>query len=458
MRTTLPARIVIASCFAASLAMAAEPPLREQFAYAMPLWVPESSPVVTLALPSAVYRDCVDAGLRDLRVLNHAGEVVPHALRRPPAASPGAATVVRVPLFPLRGDAAASSAALQLSIGDGRAQLEVQGGASPDDAPPITAWLVNASAVDAAIGTLTWEWPPDAADFSVNVQLEASDDLESWRTVAPYAPLARLRHAGEVFEQRSMSFPPTRAKYWRLSAAGEADLPEFTAVNATPVVGEIPAERQQAEIYGTAQPEKPGDYLFDLGAQLPVDRLELMLPDINTVAEVEYFSRRRPTDAWESVARGAVYRLQSAGGELTSPALTAPAQLRRYWRVTVNPRGGGIGQGTPRLRAGWLADQLVFVTRGAGPFELVYGSFTAPAADVALATLLPGGNAATFESANLPTAQANEPQESGGRELLEPPPPERPWRVWVLWTALLAGVATLGTLAWSLARQMRAAN
>jgi len=42
--------------------------------------------------------------------------------------------------------------------------------------------------------------------------------------------------------------------------------------------------------------------------------------------------------------------------------------------------------------------------------------------------------------------------------MLEPPPPERPWRAWVLWAALLAGVATLGALAWSLARQMRAAS
>jgi len=189
-----------------------------------------------------------------------------------------------------------------------------------------------------------------------------------------------------------------------------------------------------------------------------VDRLELLLPDINTVAEVEFFARREPRDAWLSVARGAVYRLRSENGELTSSAMSVPAKTRRWWRVRVNPRGGGIGPGMPRLRAGWLADQVVFVTRGAGPFELVYGSFAAPAADVALASLLPAGNASSFDAAGLPAAQPDEPRESGGRELLEAPPPERPWRVWVLWGALLAGVAMLGALAWSLARQMRDAS
>jgi hypothetical protein len=438
----------------ASTAVAAEPPPREQFAYAIPLQVPDAVPVVTLELPEAVYRDCVDAGLRDLRVLNGAGEVVPYALRRPPAVSAGTVRAVNVPLFPLHGESPDAAAALQLSIGGGRTQIEVQGGGA-QGAPPVSAWLINATSVDAAIGGFEWAWPSDAADFSVNVELEASDDLESWRTVAPYAPLARLRHAGEIFEQRAISFAPTRAKYWRLSLAGAGELPAFTAVSATPVADAVPVERERAEATGATQPGQAGVYLFDLGAQLPVDRVELQLPDINTVAEVEVSARRDPRDEWQEVTRGAVYRLQTASGELTSPPLSAAAQPRRYWRVKVSPRGGGIGRGIPTLRAGWLADQLVFVTRGAGPFELVYGSFAAPAADVALELLLPAGGAARFAAASLPAAQADEPREAGGREMLEPPPPERPWRVWILWAALLAGVATLAVLATRLARQMR---
>ena len=62
----------------------------------------------------------------------------------------------------------------------------------------------------------------------------------------------------------------------------------------------------------------------------------------------------------------------------------------RHWRVKVDQRGGGIGGGVPRMRAGWLPDRLVFVTRGEGPFELVYGSAVAPGAEVPLDSLLPG--------------------------------------------------------------------
>jgi hypothetical protein len=449
----------LVGCLAA-LASAAEPPPREQFAYSIPLWVPDASPVVSLPLPIPVYRDCVDAGLRDLRVLNGAGEVVPYALWRTPATSPRAADAVRIPLFPLRGDTAQAPPALQLNIVDGRTQIAMQGaiGGDPGIAGPIVAWLMDARAIDAPIQSLTWEWSADAPDFSLNVQLEASDDLGSWRTVEAAAPLARLRYGGEMFERRTATFRPTRAKFWRATSYGAGDLPELTAVSAMPVAGDVAVEHELAEADGIPQAGRTDEYLFDLGAQLPVDSVELELPDINTVAEVEYFARRSVTEDWRSVARGAVYRLQGAGDELRSPALPAGGELRRLWRVTVDPRGGGIGRGIPRLRAAWIPDQVVFVTRGGGPFQLVYGSYAAPAAEVALGSLLPARDTAPFAAGDLPVAQAGEPEEAGGVERLEPPPRERPWRAWVLWAALLAGVATLAMLAWNLARQMRATN
>jgi hypothetical protein len=445
----------VLAALSSSFATAADPPVREQFAYAAALEVPETSPVVALDLPVGVYRDCVDPALRDLRVLNGAGEVVPFALRRPAASPRATASPLHLPLFPLHGDPGAAAAALALTIDSGHTRVEVQGTGAQQAVAPITAWLVDAASIGTPIDSLEWEWPADATDFAITVLLEASDDLEHWRAIAPGAPLARLEHAGRVFTRNAMSFGPTRSKYWRVSIVGAGEMPAFTGVSATPVSDEVPNERLPAVADGVLDPGQPGDYLFDLGAQLPVDRVELELPDINTVAEAEFFARRRPDDAWQSVARGGIYRLRSASGELTSPPLTVSAQPRRYWRVRVNPRGGGIGQGVPRLRAGWLADRLVFVTRGAGPFELVYGRYGAAPADVALESLLPGGSEATFDVSRLPLARSFDPLEAGGPEMLEPPPPERPWRAWVLWISLLAGVATLGAVAWGLARQMR---
>ena len=152
-----------------------------------------------------------------------------------------------------------------------------------------------------------------------------------------------------------------------------------------------------------------------------------------------------------------MYRMQTANGELLSPPLVVQRERARHWRVKVDQRGGGIGSGVPRMRAGWLPDRLVFVTRGEGPFELVYGSAVAPGAEVPLDSLLPGETTlGSTRGPGLPSARAGEPREAGGLERLLPPAPPRPWRAWIMWAALIAGVATLGALAWNLARQMRA--
>jgi len=450
----------IAAAFASAAVPAASralPPIRAQFAYAIALEIPAGAPLVRLDVPIEVYRTCVNPALRDLRVLNGAGEVVPFALQRPPAEMRGIPTTLRLPLFALRADTASDSAALQLRIDAGATSIALEGAAPGTAAARITSYLVNADGQENGIDSLSFDWPEEAPDFAVNVALASSDDLVNWRLVVPRAPLARLRQGGALFEQRLVSFPPTRARYWRLRAEPENNLPEITAADATLVMGSVPVERLRAEVDGAAVPGEAGVYDFDLGAQLPVDRVELVLPDINTVAQVVVSSRHGAADPWRFLASSSVYRMQAANGELRSPPMIFAAEPARYWRVKVDPRGGGIGGGTPRLRAGWLADQLVFAARGAGPFELVYGSAEWASAEAAPDVLLPAPDAAFVQltGSALPLAHAGAPREAGGPALLSAPPPPRPWRAWVLWLALSAGVATLGALAWNLARQMR---
>jgi len=431
--------------------------VRDDFAFSIALAVPDGAPLVRVDVPLAVYRDCVDPALADLRVLNGAGEVVPFSVQRPPLEVRGIPTTLRLPLFALRDDGEGDVAALQLRIDSGQTSIALEGGPPGDTAARVVSFLVNASGQDKAIDTLRFEWPEAGADFAANVVIEHSDDLVDWRMAVPRAPLARLRQGGATFEQRSVSVPPTRARYWRVRAA-DSRLPDIVAADATFVIGAVPVDRVSTEVGGSSIANEPGVYDFDLGAQLPVDRLELLMPDGNTVANVEVSARRVATDPWHFLTSDSVYRIQAATGELRSPALVLRAEPARFWRIKVDPRGGGIGGGSLRLRAGWLADQLVFVTRGAGPFELVYGSFTAPAAAVPLDAMLSRTASAPLSALDIPVARAGEPRVAGGHERLVAPPPPPAWRQWILWLALVAGVVTLGALAWNLARQMRAGS
>jgi hypothetical protein len=435
-----------------TVAGVANEPLREQFAYAIPLDVRVGAPVVRMDLPFEVYRDSVMPGLRDLRVLNGAGEVVPHAFQPAEAAVRGGPTIQGVPLFALRGEAAVSGAPLQLHIESGQTSIQVEGAPPPQASAPITGYLINAGTLETAISAFDFRWADETPDFAISVAIAASDDLIYWHDVVSLAPLARLRQGGAVFEQRNVPVPAERARYWRLSVQSGGRLPEIVSVFATLVTASQPVERKQLEVTGKPVAGEPGTYEFDLGAQLPVDRVALGLPDVNTVAQVAYLSRRGPSEDWRPRHSTSVYRMQSPNGEMISEPLAVSADAARYWRVQVDQRGGGIGSGVPQLRAGWLPDRLVFVTRGGGPFELVYGSASATDAAVPLERILPAGDV------ELPEAHPGLPGEAGGPEMLSPAPPPRPWRAWVLWIALIAGVVTLGALALSLARQMREAS
>lgn len=437
--------------------------LRDQFAWSQPLAVPAGAPIVQIDLPVSVYRDSVDPALGDVRVLNGAGEVVPFAFRRPAQAVRGIQTTVSVPFFPLRGAAAVSGAALQFRIDAGRTFIEVEGAQPEAATAPVSGYLVNVGDLDRAIDALTFNWPEDSADFSLNLAISVSDDLVQWRLLVPRAPVVRLRHAGQLFEQRSVTLPATRTRYLRVGAAESGELPEFTMTAATLVSGSVPVARLQTDAAGVADAQEAGVYTFDLGAQLPVDRVLLLLPDVNTVAQAEFYSRRSASEQWRFIIAASPYRIQAANAELVSDPLAVPEGPQRFWRVKVDQRGGGIGGGTPQLRAGWLPDQIVFLTRGSGPFELVFGSAASGTshnlggAAVPLAALLPQGDA-SFENAaadGIPQAAVGERRVAGGPERLLPPPPAGSWRIWVLWAALLAGVAALGTVAWKLARQMR---
>ena len=105
------------------------------------------------------------------------------------------------------------------------------------------------------------------------------------------------------------------------------------------------------------------------------------------------------------------------------------------------------------------AGRLVFAARGAGPFQLAYGSRDAKSAAFPIATLIPGyegeeerARAETAPGLVIGGAQAAaDPQRLGGdaatRERVD-------WKRWTLWASLVLGVAVLGWMALRLGRQM----
>ena len=434
--------------FFALLATTATLSTPKDFAYRMEVTGTGEAAAYRVAVPLAVYQKIVHPDLADLRVFNGNGEQVPFAIERP-AAGTVASAATALSLFPLKDDSDATLNAIRVTIESGKGSVNVQTENQAQQSGRNSGYLVDGRALDVPVSALRLEWPQDAPDFAGRVNVEESDSLTDWRIVRSAAPIANLHSAADRLVEQRIEFPPTRARFWRLSWAGTAAPFVLTSIFGEPArqsVDALHASMNVAATAVTAARSVPGEFQYDLGATVPVDRLNLELPDLNTVVDVELLSRDRPQDAWRAVRHGGFYRLKSEGEELRNGPVSVLPNSARYWMVRTDPGQGGLGKTAPRLVVEWVPHEVVFIARGSPPFYVAYGSGVAQSAAGSL-DMLP-------KNVAIATAALSAPEASGGDSLLLPPAAPFPWKTPLLWLVLTVGAGLLGWMAYRLSKDV----
>ena len=412
------------------------------FAYGLLVETPGEDAGYRVPLPVAVYQTAVRADLGDLRVFNSQGEVVPYALERPDAGT-SVRQAVPLPLFHLKDTSAAALDAVRITVESGKSAVNVQTPGSPSVA--AASYLLDARAMNTPVAALILQWPDDAADFAGRMQVEAGDTLGQWRRIASAAPVANLHAQGEHLVERRLEIGPTQAKFWRLSWVGAEAPFGLTGVLAEPARETLEAARASVMVPGKAVSGQGRELEFDLGASPPVDRVNLELPELNTTVAVDLLSRADPKAQWRPVVHAGLYRLKSAGTELRNGPIHIAPDTDRYWLARIDARGGSIGNGVPRLSAGWVAQNVVFLARGSGPYLIAYGSATVGPADMSLDSLP--------KAAEIGNATAAAPTLLGGRERLRPPT-SVPWRNGLLWVILVVAAGILAAMVVRLSKEI----
>lgn len=458
----------------AGAASAAERP--DDFAYGTRLEADGKAALYEVALPAMVYRGVAQPDLRDVRVFNGSGEVVPHAWRTRRTERTEATPPVALTLFPLKAEPGATVDGLAISVrrsAGGATTINVASSGAGGPAEKRTVgYLVDLTSFERTLRAIEFEWTPAADGFAGKLRVDGSDDLGAWRALVAAAPLVDLEVAGQRLQRKRMELPQQKVKYLRLSWVPQGDraaLPDLTSASGELVEKFLEAPREWAPVEA-GKGEKPGEYAFDVRGQFPVDRIRLHLPEANTVVQVELLARNRSDQPWRQVARGVAYRLRRGEGEVTGPDLAMGVATDRYWLLRVDQRGGGLGAGIPKLEIGWVPHRLVFAARGSPPFQLAYGKRDAKPAAYAIESLIPGyredrgensgantgariraATAGTQQTVNVQGAQALAQTELGGearrQEAID-------WKRWSLWAALVFGVLILGVMAWRLVRQL----
>ncbi|MGZ5061627.1 MAG: DUF3999 domain-containing protein [Usitatibacter sp.] len=447
-------RAILATvALAASTALLAEGP--KDFRSTAPVTLTQPDALQRFVLPFEAYRDG-RRDLADLRVFNASGEALPIAFAGEEPAAREAPPLAPLPLFAVAGAErqAARSGDLDVTVrsnADGTivsVQGRTRGALSTPPAQPV-AWLADASQLQRPVRGMVVEWDAGPGTEIAKLDVEASDDLKSWRTLATRAPVLQLGEAPQRLVQPRVEWPAQRAKYLRITAQPAG----FRLRAVLAVMDEVarPVPRSLRRIEGTAG-TKPGEYLFDVGARLPVDALRVVLPAQNSVAPFAVSSRDGASGPWGAVTGATFYRLVRDGVEIESPPVEIPRRAARYWSIQLDPRSPGIGTAVPSLEVQWRPAQVVFVARGEAPFTLAFGNAEARPARLSVSELIPGYE--TRAELKLPEAKVGEVRSNGDAY---------PWAAWfgdvparrlVLWAILVLAVAALGGMAWRLKRQI----
>ncbi len=453
----------------------------DQFAYEWPVQTQGSGSAWQVELNPEVYAVVVNGDLRDVAVVNAAGEAVPAAAYRPLAA----ATVVHddlltLPTFsvpalvnPAAGTLPADAIRLQIERGsDGKlrrvdADVGVPAAATTTDARHDL--IVDASAVHVPLAALRIDWQASHGDITAQFAVDASDDLQQWRTLAARATVLHLTQSGNVLERHEVGLNGGRAAYLRVRRLDDgAALPDMT-VKARTVASSTSAQsaRQWLKAASDGADTKrldlslpPGDgqrpiaWRYHLPAPLTIEAIRLELADDNSLARVLVLSHERPGEdaaAWARRATLVAFRLRQ-GDDVTSndEALATPAVRARDWRVeAATPLDHA-----PVLSVAFTPDRFVFLAEGAGPYRLVAGSAKARRGDYPIDAAIASLRASQGHDWQPPLATLGARATLQGDSALTAPAAEKKfdWKTWLLWAVLVGAAALIGGLALSLLR------
>lgn len=411
------------------------------FAYGQDLQAATAAPFYQFIISDDLYRGATRTDLADVAIFNGRGDQVPFVLR--PAEPEGTTNIMKdLPLFALTGELqkTAEGFAIQVTAEKEKAHVNVTPAGSTT--AKANAYLLDATTISNNVVGLELQWE-DGPDFLEKLKVEATDDLESWRTVLNEGTVAKLANQGSIFVRRTVEFPAITAKYFRLSFPEGAKVPRLVRVTAK--LAKPGAQERRWLTVPADSGENAGEYIYNIPGTMPLDRLRLVFSEPNVV-KAQFLIRKSDKDQWQYVGSGTMYRLRSGDGEIDSPDLSIYPVVARQLLLRVE--NGAALHDPPQLSVGWVPQRVIFVPSGEPPFYVAYGSRTA---------IVEGHREllAVVEQRKGDVVEvAVGPQKVMGGEKLREESFVSDWKKILLWGVLVAGVGLLVWMSIRLHRQM----
>ncbi|MGB3211587.1 MAG: DUF3999 domain-containing protein [Desulforhopalus sp.] len=437
------------------------------FAKGYYLEVDNTTAVHSLELPEEVYHTVQSADLRDVRVFNGAGEVIPHDFRTVKVGSTELREKRSIPFFPLFQVDSLSDPegfSLQVSRDTAGAIVNITSNPASDTVDrKITGYLLDLSKLKRTASDLDFQWvkESDSSVFTVNVQ--QSNDLVRWIPLVHKATLADLKFGGQQVARRTVHLPRQPLKYLKLTWQESRWPLRLTDVTSFSHVLEARRKRRWISLDNGTVLEKNDRLTVDFAtnSRLPVSSVQIRFPETNSIANLSIQSRPDDDTGWKTRCEQVFHHLTFNGAAIHSEPCSFPMTTDHLWRVVVRQDGAGLRSDSRMItmQLGWQPNELIFIGRGTPPYLLAFGSGKLAQKEKNAGDGMVLQAIKTESSAQVvDVAQLGKSISLGGDSALRSPSQPPPWKQWFLWAVLVLGVALLAFMARSLNREIKSAE
>jgi len=440
------------------------------YSHTIPVQFQGRGSLVQLRLPKDVYLHARSSTLDDLRVFDSQGRNVPFALTMPAAQRESRRRTTPAKVFALGANAVATTGTVAIHTNPDGTLLSVESRAGkPGPAAALGGLLLDmgeGAARQPMVNALVFTAPPGVANYSAQVTIEASDDLQDWHSVGEGRLDWLSNSTSDTLANNRIAFEAHHMRYVRLRWR-EGEPRVFGAIAAEREVADAAAAAPDTLLVQAQPGEFPGDLVYPVGRAVPLRSLGMRLAETGTVVPSEIgryvevpavpgAARTASAHRWQfaPLLRTTFYNISQDGSVRTPADLTIePLSIDRLVVRPLTPLAS-----KPPLQIGWLPATLVFAAREAGPYTLAVGRPQATSTAAALSDVAPGYRPAELLKLEAAVAgpavvqHAAQEQSDAARAGLSATA-----RTAVLWGVLLLGVGVLAFLSWRMMRQMPAA-
>lgn len=458
---------LLAGCW--STLAAAQQPASDtpaDYSHAMPLSVSGKNAVVQLRLPQAVYLNARSADLRDLRVFDAGGKVVPFAIRQSSAQSQASRRQLPVTIFPvMQGVSSTTRNDFEIKTSADGAVTSISsrhaGPAAGAQGDRLGALVLDLGKAAQAIDALAFALPDGSSNYHAQVELEVSDNLRTWDSLG-FSNLSWLVNGeGRALASNRIEFAPRAFRYARMTWQAGTPLLFANIVAESPTTTQLPPAMESITI-APAPGKFKDDIFYATPIAIPARRVNLQFGERSAVLPgvlghyVELPAvKGTSTTRWDFRPRleATFFQFVQGGAQRKSGDIIIDGVHALNWVA----RSAGLVQVQPSLRLSWTPDTLVFMAAGPGPYSLNFGRAGATAAQLGIGQVAPGFDAQELlaveqaVAGQLRVASVKAVDESAAQAAGK----AAKNRMLMLWGVLLLGVAVLGVMAWKLIGQMK---